>query len=135
MSDAITRLLAAHHATQAKPKSRPIRLPSAASPTGHSSSGNRRCLKPGGEAVIRIEVRDVVGQEAPWAALTPRQFEVLGYLVEGRPTKAICRSLGMSEGTAKVHISAILRALNVRSRSEAVIAALRAGWVQAVQPQ
>lgn len=134
MSDAITSLLAAHHATQAREKSRPIRLTEPAV-SGHSSSGNRRSLKPGGDAVIRIEVQDVVQSNAPWAALTPRQFEVLSYLVEGRPTKSICRSLGMSEGTAKVHISAILRALNVRNRSEAVVAALRAGWVQAIPTQ
>jgi DNA-binding NarL/FixJ family response regulator len=41
----------------------------------------------------------------------------------------------MSEGTAKVHITAILRALNVRNRSEAVLAALRAGWIQTVAPE
>jgi DNA-binding NarL/FixJ family response regulator len=38
----------------------------------------------------------------------------------------------MSEGTAKVHISAILRAFQVRNRAEAVVAALRMGWIQTV---
>jgi hypothetical protein len=51
---------------------------------------------------------------------------------EGKPTKVICRSLNMSEGTAKVHISAILRAFQVRNRAEAVVAALRMGWIQTV---
>ncbi|NBT75027.1 MAG: DNA-binding response regulator [Betaproteobacteria bacterium] len=131
MSDSIARLLAAHHAHQQTPDAQPIRVPSEALGTS-LSSGNRRSLKPGGTAVIRVEVRDAAQEASPWAALTPRQFEVLGYLVEGKPTKTICRCLGMSEGTAKVHISAILRALNVRNRAEVVVAAFRAGWAQAV---
>ena len=130
MSDAISRLLQAHHQQIAKDASAPIRLP--AVDRGQSwSPGARRSLRPGGEAVIRVEVRDPAAL-APWATLTPRQFEVLQHLGEGSPTKVICRALDMSEGTAKVHITAILRALNVRNRSEAVLAALRAGWIQTV---
>jgi DNA-binding NarL/FixJ family response regulator len=110
---------------------RPISLPSTARGTS-LSPGNRRCLKPGTDAVIRIEVREPTSSDAPWAALTPRQFEVLQCLVEGQPTKLICRQLSMSEGTAKIHISAILRTFNVRNRAEAVIAALRAGWIQPI---
>lgn len=130
MSDAISRLLQAHHQQLAQDASTPIRLPGT-DRTLSWSPGSRRSLRPGGEAVIRVEVRDPSGL-APWASLTPRQFEVLEHLVEGSPTKVICRCLDMSEGTAKVHITAILRALNVRNRSEAVLAALRAGWIQTV---
>lgn len=131
MTDAITSLLAAQHHDRLNPSTRPVRrLPTAAEST--LSPGNRRHLKPGGGSVIRIEVQEARSTDAPWAALTPRQFEVLGYLVEGAPTKVICRNLGMSEGTAKVHISAILRALNVQTRTEAVLAAVRAGWIQPV---
>lgn len=131
MTDAITSLLAAQHYDRLNPPTRQVRrLPTAAEST--LSPGNRRHLKPGGGSVIRIEVQEVRSTDAPWAALTPRQFEVLGYLVEGAPTKVICRNLGMSEGTAKVHISAILRALNVQTRTEAVLAAVRAGWIQPV---
>jgi len=46
--------------------------------------------------------------------LTVRQSDVLKLLVEGKPNKLICRDLRLSEGTVKVHVSAILRALNVR---------------------
>jgi DNA-binding NarL/FixJ family response regulator len=81
--------------------------------------------------VIQIHVKEPESQP-PWSALTPRQFEVLQCLAEGKPTKLICRSLNMSEGTAKVHISAILRAFQVRNRAEAVVAALRMGWIQTV---
>lgn len=55
--------------------------------------------------------------------LTARQIEVLELLSEGKPNKLIGRSLGISEGTVKIHLAAIFRALNVRNRTEAVVAA------------
>lgn len=55
--------------------------------------------------------------------LTGRQVEVLELLSEGKPNKLIGRSLGISEGTVKIHLAAIFRALNVRNRTEAVVAA------------
>jgi DNA-binding NarL/FixJ family response regulator len=39
----------------------------------------------------------------------------------------ICRQLALAEGTVKVHVSAVLRALGVRNRTQAVIAASRIG--------
>ena len=55
--------------------------------------------------------------------LTERQVEVLQLLSQGKPNKLIGRALGISEGTVKIHLAAIFRALNVRNRTEAVIAA------------
>ncbi|RMX04342.1 DNA-binding response regulator [Corticibacter populi] len=55
--------------------------------------------------------------------LTSRQIEVLGLLSQGKPNKLIGRSLGISEGTVKIHLAAIFRALNVRNRTEAVVVA------------
>ena len=55
--------------------------------------------------------------------LTDRQVEVLQLLSQGKPNKLIGRSLGISEGTVKIHLAAIFRALNVRNRTEAVLAA------------
>lgn len=55
--------------------------------------------------------------------LTPRQRGVLEQLVLGRSNKEIARTLGMSEATVKVHLGAIFRALNVTSRTQAVLAA------------
>ena len=52
--------------------------------------------------------------------LTVRQADVLMLLVQGKPNKLICRDLKLSEGTVKVHVSAILKALNVHSRTQAV---------------
>jgi DNA-binding NarL/FixJ family response regulator len=59
--------------------------------------------------------------------LTVRQADVLKLLVEGKPNKLICRDLRLSEGTVKVHVSAILRALNVRNRTQVVIELARRG--------
>ncbi len=57
--------------------------------------------------------------------LTERQVDVLRLLAEGKPNKTIARQLNISEGTVKIHLAAIFRALNVRNRVEAVVAAQR----------
>ena len=54
--------------------------------------------------------------------LTERQVDVLRLLSQGKPNKLIARDLGISEGTVKIHLAAIFRALNVRNRVEAVVA-------------
>ncbi|WP_296557301.1 response regulator transcription factor [Pigmentiphaga sp.] len=55
--------------------------------------------------------------------LTERQVDVLRLLSQGKPNKLIARDLGISEGTVKIHLAAIFRALDVRNRTEAVVAA------------
>jgi DNA-binding NarL/FixJ family response regulator len=60
--------------------------------------------------------------------LTPRQQDVLRLLLKGEPNKSIARQLGLTEGTVKVHIAAILRALQVRNRTEAVVRARELGF-------
>jgi DNA-binding NarL/FixJ family response regulator len=55
--------------------------------------------------------------------LTERQMEVLALMMQGKSNKAICRMLDLAEPTVKIHVSAILRALKVGNRTEAVIAA------------
>jgi DNA-binding NarL/FixJ family response regulator len=59
--------------------------------------------------------------------LTARQADVLRLLAQGKPNKLICRDLRLSEGTVKVHVSAILKALNVASRTQAVAELARRG--------
>lgn len=59
--------------------------------------------------------------------LTGRQADVLALMVQGKPNKLICRELNLAEGTVKVHITAILRTLNVANRTQAVIAVSRLG--------
>ncbi len=59
--------------------------------------------------------------------LTARQADVLRLMVQGKPNKLICRDLRLSEGTVKVHVSAILRTLQVSSRTQAVAELARRG--------
>jgi DNA-binding NarL/FixJ family response regulator len=54
--------------------------------------------------------------------LTPRQNEVLNLLLLGKPNKLIARDLGLSVETVKDHVAAVLRTLNVSSRTQAVLA-------------
>lgn len=54
--------------------------------------------------------------------LTPRQTDVLALLLQGQPNKLIARELGVSVETVKDHVAAVLRALGVNSRTQAVLA-------------
>jgi DNA-binding CsgD family transcriptional regulator len=54
-------------------------------------------------------------------------MDVLALLVQGNSTKQICRELCLAEGTIKVHTTAILRALDAASRTQAICALTRLG--------
>lgn len=56
--------------------------------------------------------------------LTPREREILCHLAEGRSNKGIARVLGITDGTVKLHVKAILRKLAVHSRVEAAVIAV-----------
>lgn len=71
-------------------------------------------------------------QAAPFADLTPREREVLQLLAQGLPNKKIGARLGISEATARNHVSAILGKISVRSRAEAIVRAREAGLGSAV---
>lgn len=59
--------------------------------------------------------------------LSPRQVQVLYLLLQGKSAKLICRELDLSASTVKAHTSAVLRALNVTTRTQAVVVASRLG--------
>ena len=59
--------------------------------------------------------------------LTQRQSDVLYLILQGKSAKTISRELGLSTSTVKSHTSAVLRALNVTTRTQAVVAAGRLG--------
>lgn len=61
--------------------------------------------------------------------LTARQTQVLRLILEGKPMKLIARELGLSHNTVKTHVSAVLRALAVTTRTQAIVAANRMGLV------
>jgi DNA-binding NarL/FixJ family response regulator len=60
--------------------------------------------------------------------LTDRQLDVLALIMQGKNNKTICRTLELAEPTVKNHVTAILKALKVTSRTEAVIVANNLGW-------
>jgi DNA-binding NarL/FixJ family response regulator len=60
--------------------------------------------------------------------LTVRQVDVLALMMQGNSNKAICRRLDLAEPTVKNHVTAILKALKVSNRTEAVLAAAALGW-------
>lgn len=68
---------------------------------------------------------------SPFDELTPRETEILGLLAEGQSNKAIARNLGISDGTVKLHVKAILRKLDVHSRVEAAVMAVEYGLSRA----
>jgi DNA-binding NarL/FixJ family response regulator len=53
--------------------------------------------------------------------LSPRQADVLSFLLKGMPNKLIAREMGLSIETVKDHVAAVLRALKVSSRTQAVL--------------
>ncbi len=61
---------------------------------------------------------------SPFSELTPREMEILELLAEGQSNKVIARNLGISDGTVKLHVKAILRKLQVHSRVEAAVMAV-----------
>ncbi|MFZ5823599.1 MAG: response regulator [Bacillota bacterium] len=68
--------------------------------------------------------------EANENELTPREHDVLALLVQGASNREIAQQLFLSDKTVKQHVTKILRKLGVRSRSQAIIHAVRSGLVQ-----
>jgi DNA-binding NarL/FixJ family response regulator len=60
--------------------------------------------------------------------LTGRQLDVLALMMQGKNNKAICRVLELALPTVKNHVTAVLKALKVTTRTEAVIAVGKLGW-------
>jgi DNA-binding NarL/FixJ family response regulator len=56
---------------------------------------------------------------------------VLSYVIEGKPNKIIAAELALTEATIKAHITAVFKALKVRNRTQAALAATRFGLTAA----
>jgi DNA-binding NarL/FixJ family response regulator len=65
-----------------------------------------------------------------FSPLTPREVEILDCVARGNSNKEIARLLSISDQTVKNHITSILRKLAVNDRTQAVIYALRHGWIK-----
>src|SRR5918999_4236905 len=68
--------------------------------------------------------------ESVFSPLTPREVEILDCVAQGNSNKEIAKILSISDQTVKNHITSILRKLAVNDRTQAVIYALRPGWIR-----
>jgi DNA-binding NarL/FixJ family response regulator len=71
----------------------------------------------------RLRDRSAVMDAASLDGVTRRQRQVLELVAQGKSNRQIASELGVREGTVRIHISAILRALGVRNRTEAALKA------------
>lgn len=78
----------------------------------------------GGDSMQAPEIR------RPLHLLTKRECEVLQLLADGQSNRAIGESLYISEKTVKNHVSNILQKMNVNDRTQAVVLAIKNGWVE-----
>lgn len=65
----------------------------------------------------------------PFHPLSDREMEVLSWVVKGNSNKEIASGLGISQQTVKNHVTSILRKFGVEDRTQAVVFALKQGWV------
>ncbi|WP_349408646.1 response regulator transcription factor [Pseudalkalibacillus sp. SCS-8] len=84
---------------------------------GHESNGNELGFK-------EVEYRK------PLHILTRRECEVLQMLADGKSNRSIGEALYISEKTVKNHVSNILQKMNVNDRTQAVVEAIKNGWVK-----
>lgn len=73
------------------------------------------------------QVSDDHNMDEKVKVLSPRQIEVLRLISIGKSNKQIAFELGLTEGTVKIHVTAILKLLNVYNRTGAVAAAVQLG--------
>jgi DNA-binding NarL/FixJ family response regulator len=76
-----------------------------------------------------IELMHGLAKIEPENTLTPRQMDVLECLAEGLPNKKIASKLGVNEGTVKIHITLLMRKLDVNNRVSAVREAIKRGLI------
>lgn len=74
--------------------------------------------------VPQVEIR------RPLHLLTRRECEVLQLLADGKSNRGIGEALFISEKTVKNHVSNILQKMNVNDRTQAVVVAIKNGWVE-----
>lgn len=87
-----------------------------------------KAFSPAAEAKT-VEANKLPRIEPRSLGLTDRQADVLYLVLQGKPNKSIARQLGIEDTTVRSHVTAVLRALNVTTRTEAVIAAHKIGLV------
>src|SRR5699024_1883493 len=77
-------------------------------------------------------VNGTIEYRKPLHLLTKRECEVLQLMSEGRSNRAVAESLYISEKTVKNHVSNILQKMGATDRTQAVISAIKKGWVEVI---
>jgi DNA-binding NarL/FixJ family response regulator len=78
---------------------------------------------------VRTGARRGAIEDDDYTPLSPREIEILGFVSQGLSNKEIASILHISDQTVKNNITSILRKLQVNDRTQAVIYALRHGWI------
>lgn len=82
-----------------------------------------------GRKIIPPSIAEKLAEHLPSPELTPREMEILTLMVKGLSNKEISKKLNISEGTIKAHTNMIFIKLGVKSRTQAVILAVKKGLV------
>jgi len=73
------------------------------------------------------------GSTRVFAPLSPREVQILDNIAQGMKNKEVAYALAISEQTVKNHMSSILRKLSVNDRTQAVVYAMRQGWIKGLE--
>jgi DNA-binding NarL/FixJ family response regulator len=100
---------------------------------GREPIGERVAARPAVSSRIlqtyRLLAQSVVARPDGSATVGSRERLILGYVAQGMTNRQIGRQLGLSENTVKAELSRIMRQLGLRGRTEAVVLAVRRGWI------
>jgi DNA-binding NarL/FixJ family response regulator len=90
--------------------------------------------KPAVASKVLTEFRELSvygpGSTHVFAPLSPREVQILDNIAQGMTNKEVAYALAISEQTVKNHMSSILRKLSVNDRTQAVVYAIRQGWIR-----
>jgi DNA-binding CsgD family transcriptional regulator len=84
-----------------------------------------------GQIVQRAEVAALVAASIASLRVSPREAEILAWVARGKTNREIGTGLFLAPGTVKKHLDNIYRKLSIRTRTEAAVLALAAGWAEA----
>ena len=98
---------------------------------GESLGAHTVLDKNGSLAELSIAITNARGERAraPGVELTLRQRQVLKLIADGLDNTQIAARLGISQRTARAHVSSVLERLGVENRTQAAVTALRSGWL------
>lgn len=98
-----------------------------ATKTNQQKSDNQK------ELALTLKTLEKLSQttpDSPQKGLTERQIEIVKCIAEGLSNKQIAYKLNLKEGTIKIHVTVILKTLNVKNRTAAVIEASKRGYIK-----